>query len=304
MAALPLVLLALGVACGPARSEGPPAHGVPAASSSADFEASQPVPEIDLPGVDLGKLTPSEKRTLAKVVREQTSPCGDPATLEVCVREARPCRKCLPAAKYAVKMVSHGDDAKKVRAWIDNRFTDAALKTIAVGESPTAGPANAPLLVIEFADFECPHCAAAAPILHGFLEDAQLKGKVLLAFKNYPLSHHPHAESAARAALAAQPQGKFWEMHDQIFSHQEALEPADLEGYAKTVGLDLKRWQTDFASVTLKTRVAAEHTLGEQVGVDSTPSIFINGRKFIPAVHEFANELRAWMLLDLELATP
>lgn len=302
-----LPLLLTFVACGPSRPDATaPSHGTAkVAASEGHVEPSEPVPNVDLPGIDTAKMSPNEKRAFSRVIREYTSPCGDASTLEVCVREARACRKCLPAAKYAAKMVRLGDEPKNVRAWLDNRFSDTAKKTVSVGDSPTLGPSNAQLVVVEFADFECPHCAVAAPILHGLIEDAQLKGKMMLAFKNFPLAHHAHAEPAARAALAAQVQGKFWEMHDQIFAHQDTLELTDLEGFAKTVGLDVKKWQTDFASVAMTTRVAADHTLGEQVGVEGTPSIFINGRKFAPAApKEFANELRNWLLLDLELAAP
>jgi len=81
-------------------------------------------------------------------------------------------------------------------------------------------------------------------------------------------------------------------MHDQIFAHQDTLEPADLEGFAKSLGIDVKKWQTDMASPIIIGRVAADHALGEKVGVDATPTVFVNGRKFVPALKDFSGELK------------
>ena len=297
------VALAL-CACGPARPEPRPSMRLQDQHPEKDDDPATPAPTLDLPGVDVSSLTARERTVLAKVVRELTSPCGDPASLETCVNERRACKRCLPAAQLAVKLVAHGDDSKTTRAWLSNRFDDAAVKSIDLAYSPTTGPTQAPLVVVEFADFECPHCAAAAPLVHAAIDADGIKGKALLAFKNFPLNHHVHAEPAARAALAAQLQGKFWDMHDQIFAHQDSLEVADLEAFAKTIGLDVKKWQSDMTSPLIVGRVVADHAMGEKVGVDATPTVFVNGRKFVPALKDFAGELKSWMLLDLQLMGP
>jgi protein-disulfide isomerase len=156
--------------------------------------------------------------------------------------------------------------------------------------------------MVEFADFECPHCAAAAPVVHSVIDSPEWKGRIRFVFKEFPLPGHEHAEPAARAALAAQAQGKFWEMHDQLFTHQETLNQPDLEGFAKKLGLDVDRFRTDMNAQALKDRVAADRALGQQIGVAGTPSIFINGRKFVAIGSAgFAEQLIDWMRLELQL---
>lgn len=255
---------------------------------------------VELNGVDTGSLIVTEKRLFSKVVKDTMSPCGDPVTLEVCVKEARACKKCLPAAKTVAKMVSKGEAETEIRAWLENRFDDKAVKQIDVGTSPSLGPADAPITIIEWADFECPHCGMAAPVLHKTVDDPEFKPKTRFVFKNYPLPAHEHADPAARASVAAQNQGKFWEMHDQLFTHQETLTNQDIEGFAKKLGLDMDKFKADWVSNETKDKVAKDKEAGTKAGITGTPSIFINGRKFMQYGHgDFADQLKDWMRLEL-----
>jgi protein-disulfide isomerase len=230
------------------------------------------------------------------------SPCGDPVTLEVCVKESRACKKCLPAAKTVAKMVSKGEAETEIRAWLENRFDDKAVKQIDVGASPSLGPADASITIIEWADFECPHCGMAAPVLHKTVDEPEFKPKTRFVFKNYPLPSHEHADPAARASVAAQNQGKFWEMHDQLFTHQETLTNQDIEGFAKKLGLDMDKFKTDWASNDTKDKVAKDKEAGSKAGITGTPSIFINGRKFMQYGHgDFGDQLKDWMRLELAI---
>lgn len=257
---------------------------------------------VELAGVDTGSLIVTEKRLFTKVVKETNSPCGDPVTLDVCVKENRACNKCLPAAKVVAKMVSKGEGEKEIREWLENRFDDKAVKQIELGSSPSLGPADAPIQLVEWADFECPHCGMAAPVIHKTIEDPELKPKVRFVFKNYPLPAHEHADPAARAAVAAGVQGKFWEMHDQLFTHQETLTNGDIEGFAKKLGLDLDKFKADWVSNDTKDKVAKDKEAGSRAGITGTPSIFINGRKFMQYGHgDFQDQLKEWMRLDLAL---
>lgn len=257
---------------------------------------------VELAGVDTGSLIVTEKRLFTKVVKDANSPCGDPVTLEVCVKEKRACAKCLPAAKTVAKMVSKGEGEKEIREWLENRFDEKAVKPIELGASPSLGPADAPIQLVEFADFECPHCAMAAPVLHKTIEDPELKPKVRFVFKNYPLPAHEHADAAARASVAAGAQGKFWEMHDQLFTHQETLANSDIEGFAKKLGLDVDKFKADWASNDTKDKVAKDKELGSRIGISGTPSIFINGRKFMQYGHgDFQDQLKDWMRLDIAI---
>ncbi|MGZ3416276.1 MAG: DsbA family protein [Polyangiales bacterium] len=291
-----LIVLAGFAGCGASCNKPTPdATGTPAEEGAV----------VELPGVDTGSLVLTEKRLFTKVVHDTSSPCGDPVTLEVCVKENRACKSCLPAARAVAKMVSKGEGEKEIREWLENRFDDKSVKQIEIGQSPSLGPAQAPLTIIEFADFECPHCGMAAPILHAAIEDPEFKPKTRFVFKNYPLPSHEHADPAARAAVAAQNQGKFWEMHDQLFTHQETLTNQDIEGFAKKLGLDIEKFKTDWASNETKDRVAKDKTLGSNVGVQGTPSVFINGRKFAQYGHgDFAEQLKEWMRLELAVMAP
>jgi protein-disulfide isomerase len=255
---------------------------------------------VDLQGVDTGKLIVTEKRLFTKVVKDTMSPCGDPVTIEVCVKESRACKKCLPAAKTVADMVSKGEGEKEIRDWLENRFDDKAVKQIDIGQSPSLGPADAPVVIVEWADFECPHCGMAAPVIHKTVDDPEFKPKTRFVFKNYPLPSHEHADPAARASVAAGNQGKFWEMHDQLFTHQETLTNQDIEGFAKKLGLDIEKFKTDWASNETKDKVAKDKEAGAKAGITGTPSIFINGRKFMQYGHgDFADQLKQWMRLEL-----
>jgi protein-disulfide isomerase len=143
----------------------------------------------------------------------------------------------------------------------------------------TSGAATAPVTLVEYGDYECPHCGHAHPIV----KDAQRKlGKRLrFVFRNFPLAEaHPHARHAAEAAEAAADEGKFWEMHDALFENQLALEDEDLIATARRVGLDAERIAEALASGTYTQRVREDFRSGVRSGVNGTPTFFINGRRY------------------------
>jgi len=125
-------------------------------------------------------------------------------------------------------------------------------------------------------------------------------GKIRLVFKHFPLSMHQHAEKAARSAVAAHRQGKFWEMHTLLFDNQQKLDEASIEKLAKQIGLDAARFAKDRDSEAVADAVARDRKLGEQLSIQSTPSLFINGRPF-PATSDFEEDLQDWVALELEL---
>jgi protein-disulfide isomerase len=148
------------------------------------------------------------------------------------------------------------------------------------------GPIGAPITLIEFADFECPYCAMMAPVLEQVWQ--QRSQEVRFAYKFMPLSGHPHGEPAARAAIAALAQGKFWEMHDKLFANRDHLEQSDLDAYAKELGLDLNRFHADMVSQATTDRLAGDRKQADSLDVKGTPTIYINGREF--DVHQDLNE--------------
>jgi protein-disulfide isomerase len=144
------------------------------------------------------------------------------------------------------------------------------------------GPADAPVTIVEFSDFQCPFCGRVVPTLHD-LEKAY-PGKLRIYFKHFPLAFHQDAPLASQAALAAGAQGKFWQMHDKLFENQQAIKRPDLEKYAQEMGLDMTRFKQALDSGTYKGRVDADFAMGQQLGVTGTPAFFINGRSLVGAV--------------------
>ncbi len=144
------------------------------------------------------------------------------------------------------------------------------------------GPADAPVTLVEYGDYECPHCGRAHLVLQAILP--QPGHEVRLAFRNFPLAEiHPHAQAAAEAAESVAAHGgndAFWEMHDLLFENQDALAPDDLLEYAKAAGVDPAVVAQDLSAGAMTARVRADFKGGVRSGVNGTPTFFVNGRRF------------------------
>ena len=142
-------------------------------------------------------------------------------------------------------------------------------------KGPSRGPTNAPVTIVEFSDFQCPYCGREYPVIERLMKDYD--GKLRLVFRHYPLDFHPFAQKAAEAGACAQDQGKFWELHDKMFSNQGKLAVADLKGYAKSLGMDATKFDKCLDSGEKKTLVDDDLKAGSAAGVSGTPAFFING---------------------------
>lgn len=143
----------------------------------------------------------------------------------------------------------------------------------------SAGSPDAPVTLVEYGDYECPHCGFAYPVVKEI--QRELGSLLRFVFRNFPLAEaHPHARLAAQAAEAAAAQGKFWEMHDMIYEHQDALEPEDLLAYGKSIGLDVARLAQDLEKGTYAKRVRDDFRSGVRSGVNGTPTFFVNGARY------------------------
>jgi protein-disulfide isomerase len=158
-------------------------------------------------------------------------------------------------------------------------MSDGGL-TPPVGERDhIAGPDDAPVTLVEYGDYECPYCGMAHPVVKRAQRD--LGKQLRFVFRNFPLAEaHPHAQIAAQAAEAAGAQGRFWEMHDMIFEHQDALEVEDLLGYATSLGLDAEQIARDLEAGTYVKRVRDDFRSGVKSGVNGTPTFFVNGARY------------------------
>jgi protein-disulfide isomerase len=142
------------------------------------------------------------------------------------------------------------------------------------------GPANAPITVIEFGDFECPYCGRAEPVVRQLLTDTDVR----YVWRHLPLTDvHPQAQLAAEAAEAAAAQGAFWDMHDLLFAHQHQLRFTDLLRYARQLGLDVDRFEQELRQRVHQARVDQDVESADLSGVSGTPTFFINGQRHFGA---------------------
>jgi len=167
---------------------------------------------------------------------------------------------------------------------------------VEVGQAPTKGPANAPVTIIEWSDFECPFCARGAERVNEII--AKYGDKVRFAYKHQPLSFHKNAMLAAQASMAAHEQGKFFEYHDLLFANQRSLERDSLERYAEQLGLDMTKFRSALDSGKYAAYVRKDSQDGSALGATGTPTFFVNGRQIVGAkpLAEFSR------IIDEELA--
>ena len=239
-----------------------------------------------LPGVDMSGLTVKQKVAALKILRESACSCG-------CGRTMAQCRVEDPACSYSVGLA-----AAVVQALKDGKTPDKALEeanasrfggnhqnqvleapvSVPVAGAPVTGPADAPITIIEFSDFQCPYCIQAVPEIEAMLK--VFPTQVKLIFKQFPLEIHSDAFRAATAALAAQKQGKFWEMHYALFAHHDNLSMDSIMKIAEELKLDTARLQKDMSSKEIHDTIAKDLQDGEKAGVEGTPTIFINGQRY------------------------
>jgi len=139
-----------------------------------------------------------------------------------------------------------------------------------------SGPDDAPVTLVEYGDFECPACGAAYPNVE--IVRQKMGARLRFVFRHFPLTQmHPHAMRAAEAAEAAGAQGKFWQMHDWIYEHQETIAPEDLVAAAAHLRLDVKRFEADLGAHRNEKTIRDHFMSGVRSGVNGTPTFFING---------------------------
>src|SRR5262249_22490063 len=234
-------------------------------------------PRIEkLAGVDTSSLTPREQREWSTYVSELLAPCSDqPVSIAQCIKESRPCSLCLPAARFLVERVTRGAARSQGEAAFRLRFAPDQVKSIDETDSPWKGAKDAPVVIVEWADFECPFCGAASPVLDKLV--LQYPNSIRLVFKTYPLAAHEHSEIAARAAVAAGKQGKFWEMHHTLFANQQGgLDRDVLMRLAGELKLDEKKFAVDLDSEPVADAVNRDRKQAEKLELRGTPMIYVN----------------------------
>jgi len=254
-----------------------PAAATPADQKPADGKGSGELDTSPPPGIDLSKLDEYERKVFFRIVNREPSSCGKGHSLIYSVKHDPGCKRSVYAIKYAAKLVDSGYTDSEVSEELQKRYRDVVHKEIDVNRAPSKGPPEARVTLVEFVDYECPHCQAAQSLMRQVLDT--YPRQVKLCFKHFPLSGHTNSRLAAEAATAAQKQGKFWPYSDKVWAHADSLTPAVLEKIAKEVGLDVARWRSDMNSDEVKAAVTQDKSEGTALGINSTPTIYINGRK-------------------------
>jgi protein-disulfide isomerase len=224
--------------------------------------------------------------------REVTSRVKDPTELQLEVfYEALHTDKPFPAVRGKIlETVRQLRQAKARDAFIQSLRSQANVRItlippeaeVALDNAPRRGPEDAPVLIVEFADYECPYCQRIYPELKKLQKE--FAGKVAVAFKDFPLPMHAHAEKAAEAARCAEEQGRFWDFHDQLFENNQRLEPALLKEHARALKLDAERFDRCLDAGEQAATVQKDFAQGQRLGLTGTPSFFINGHFLSGAV--------------------
>jgi protein-disulfide isomerase len=303
---IPLTLALLAItACSPACTA--PEAKNPEGASTAPIENDGPPSERDkardaLPkgeeirearGVVLDKLSDSQRETFFQLINSEPSACAKPHSIAVSLRDDGSCRDSMIVAQLIADALVAGATTPNIREALEMVVGGLQPREIPIAGRPVWGSENAPVTVVVFADFTCPHCRADAPKLRAAVE--QFRGRAKLVFKYFPLTGpgHERGRPAALAAEAAHEQGKFWEMHDQIFANPTALEDDDLTAYAEKIGLDVAKWKASYQGKKGDSRVEADRKDGEALEIRGTPAVFVNGREMNELL--FGGTLGGWI---------
>lgn len=246
---------------------------------------------VSVAGLSWAGATDAQKTTAMQAMNERNCECGcGMGSVALCAKKDPNCPRSPKLAKELADLAKQGKSLTDMLAAIDKvnpkgaapaaagaAPAPGARKVAIPAHSPRKGPKDAKVTIVAFSDFQCPFCSRVVPTLK---EIEEKYGKdVAVVFVNQPLSFHDKARGAAAAFLAANKQGKAWQMHDKIFANQQALLPADLEKHAQDLGLDLKRFRKDVADPATEKQIADDQALASSVGADGTPAFYINGRE-------------------------
>jgi protein-disulfide isomerase len=271
--------------------------GAPAAAAGGSTAAGGggPADTTPLAGIDTSKLDGDKTQLFFKLVNSLKSPCGKAHSLRTSFSSDTACKRAPFAVRYVLAMLEDEGSEQIVREEYAKKYEKTAPPVkFDTSKAPHAGAEDARIKLVEFYDYECPHCQAFKAQMEQVVAD---KPEVGAYFMMFPIeSRHPEARSAAQAALAAAQQGKFREMHEKLFAPQAAHNHDAVVGYAKELGLDLGKFQKAYDDAS--PQVTTDLKQGEEAGVDSTPTVFFNDRRYEGPM--LAKYIEMWV--DEELA--
>lgn len=274
---LPLLALACSQESGTAK-----AAPQPTPSPAPKAEARRPISEEEaarlLPGFPVQDVPAQFRQTLVSMAEDEFVFDGSPFTLAGCLRDDRPCKEeAIRGLSLLLRLLQAGARENEALAAYNRYYGSFRNRSeIDLSGAACTGPEDAAVTLVEFSDFECPYCDAARPILKSAMAG---RSDVRLCFMHFPLPGHAHAMSAAQATVFAQRHGKFWQLHDLLFDNQRRLSDSTIRSLVEQVGLDTKALVEAIRSGELAAVVDKQKSEGVKLGVQGTPTIFINGRK-------------------------
>ncbi len=242
------------------------------------IDNAAPADKTPLTGVDVGKLDDKKQDSFYRLMDSLKSPCGKAHSLRTSVNTDTSCKRAPFAARYVLEMLVMEAAESDARKFYERKYTEAppAAKTFKLDGVPHHGATNATVQLVEFFDYGCPVCVEFKPELDQVI--AEMGGDLVIYYKMWPIvSKHPDSMSAAQAAMAAHRQGKFLEMHDRLFK-DPGHKKAQVQTAARELGLDLMTFDADY--IAAEQAVKADMAEGDANGVDSTPTLFFNGRPY------------------------
>jgi protein-disulfide isomerase len=264
----------------PAKGDTGAVNALDRAGSTAT--PSGPVDETPLQGIDVAKLSGDKQKLFYKLVGSLSSPCGKAHSLRTSYATDTSCKRAPFAVRYIQALLEDEGTEAQVREEYEHKYTgvEKAVK-LDVAKAPRVGTDDAPIRLVEFFDYACPHCAQFKPALEQL--EKELSGKVVIYHMMFPLQSHPDSKSAAMAALAAHALGKFKPMHDKLFEVSPRHNRDAVMGYAKEIGLDPAQFEAAYNAAGAQ--VAMDMAQGDAAGVEATPTLFFNDRKYSGPMH-------------------
>jgi protein-disulfide isomerase len=242
----------------------------------------------DLPGVSWEGLSADQKLAALTAMRAFDCTCGCSMKVAQCRIEDPPCGYSKALAAMALDAAKRGKSEPEIlQILAASNLAKAARQRnrilldpveIPIAGAPFRGPAQAKVTIVEFSDFQCPYCVLAVGKLNELLR--AYPRDVRLVFKQFPLEIHSTAALAAAAAVSANAQGKFWPLHDKMYADSRHLTRTNILAWAQELGLDQVRFKADLDSASTHATIQRDMNDGLRAGVQGTPTVFVNGKKY------------------------
>lgn len=237
------------------------------------------------PQLLFGLLTPEERTRFVGLAEGELCPCeeGSVVSLDACLQDPeQTCEIALQSAAIMMQGIKEGaDDVELLNAIQLYQENMRRVHEFDLEGVPYKGAEDPDIVIVEYADFECPACRMVSGVLDGLM--GEYGDRVRVYYRHFPLPTHHNAAVAARAATAAHNQDRFWDMHDRIFAGQAELQQAQdanalLATWAQELGLNMTRWAADLESDAVAARVEADRTSGIEASISATPTLYMDGR--------------------------